>query len=226
MNDLIIVPIGSYEQHGPHLPPETDYLFAKSIVEKVAPKFKCKVIQGIKIGISLEHKNFKNTKSISKKKFAFQVKSILSNYHSDTKFLFINAHGGNNNILHSIQELNKAKILVLNTFSIIKNELTSIRSSEIGGICHAGEFETSIMLYLFPEKVKLERVRKSDVKYVPSLDPNYKFKKPKRWKTKNLSKSGILGDPFHASKEKGEYWFQRLIKTIESLIDVFVKKYI
>ena len=93
-----------------------------------------------------------------------------------------------------------------------------IRTSKIGGICHAGEFETSIMMYLFPERVKLNKLKKNDIKYTPYLDPDYKFEKPNRWKTKNLSKSGILGDPFHASKKKGEIWFNVLIEKIKSLI--------
>ena len=222
MFDLVFVPIGSYEHHGPHLPPETDYLIARSIVEKVAPKFDGKIIPGIKISISPEHKKFRNTKSISKKKFVSQVKSILNHYHNKTKIFFINAHGGNNKILHSIQERYKTKILVLNTFSLIKKDLMSIRSSKIGGICHAGEFETSIMMYLFPDKVKIDKLNKNDVKYIPYLDPNYKFEKPKKWKTINLNKSGILGDPYHASKKKGEFWFHALIEKMNSLIEVFI----
>jgi creatinine amidohydrolase len=202
LNDLVFVPIGSYEQHGPHLPPETDYLIAKSIVAKIAPKFKGKIIQGIKIGISPEHKKFSSTKTISKKKFRAQIKSILYNYNPETKFIFINAHGGNNNVLCSIQERYKTKILVLNSFSIIKKDLIKVRSSNIGGICHAGEFETSIMMFLFPEMVKMDKLKKSDVSYIPYLDPNYEGKKSKNWRTINLSNSGILGDPYHDLNEK------------------------
>lgn len=221
MNKFVFLPIGSYEQHGPHLPPETDYLIAQYIAKKVALIFNAEVIQGIKIGISPEHKKFNNTKSISKKKFVKQVKDILKCYQ-ETTFFLINTHGGNNNTLLSIKEHYKNKILVINTFSIIKDDLMRIRTSKIGGICHAGEFETSIMMYLFPNKVLLNKLKKNDVKYIPSLDPNYKFKKPVKWRTIDLSKSGILGDPFHASKEKGEIWLICLIEKIKSLIEEFI----
>ncbi len=222
MNNFVFIPIGSYEQHGPHLPPETDYIIAKKIVEHVAPTFKGKIIEGIRIGISPEHKKFKNSKSISKKKFKTRVNKLLKNFNEDARFFLINAHGGNNHVLRSIQKLHEDKILVLNTFSIIKKELMKIRTSRIGGICHAGEFETSIMMLLFPKRVKMNKLKKSDVKYIPKLDPNYKFEKPVKWRTIDLSKSGILGDPLHASKEKGEIWFNILIEKITSLIEEFI----
>jgi len=78
------------------------------------------------------------------------------------------------------------------------------------------------MLYLFPEKVKMNHLKESDVKYVPSLDPNYKNKKLTNWKTINLSKSGVLGDPFHATSIKGKLWFNCLIKRIEASIEEFI----
>ena len=65
MNNFILVPIGSFEQHGPHLPPNTDYLIAKKIAQTVSQIFKIQIVKGIKISISLEHDGFKNTISIS-----------------------------------------------------------------------------------------------------------------------------------------------------------------
>ena len=222
MNKLIFIPIGSYEQHGPHLPPETDYLIAKKITKIVSAAFNGEIIKGIKIGISPEHDGFENTKSISQEEFNLQIENILKSNQDKAKYFLINAHGGNVNALNSIQEFNKNKILVLNTFSLIKEELVDIRSSEIGGICHAGEFETSIMLYLYPELVKMNKLSKNDTKYVPFLDPNYKKGEKKDWKTINYSKSGILGDPFHATVRKGDLWFSSLIKNMKSSI----KKYL
>ncbi len=222
MNNFILVPIGSFEQHGPHLPPNTDYLIAKKIAQTVSQIFKIQIGKGIKISISLEHDGFKNTMSISQEEFIAQVENILANFQNNIKFIFINAHGGNVGALNLIQELKGNKMLILNTFSLIEKDLITLRTSDIGGICHAGEFETSIMLYLFPEKVKMNHLKESDVKYVPSLDPNYKNKKLTNWKTINLSKSGVLGDPFHATSIKGKLWFNCLIKRIESSIEEFI----
>jgi creatinine amidohydrolase/Fe(II)-dependent formamide hydrolase-like protein len=77
-------------------------------------------------------------------------------------------------------------------------------------------------MYLLPERVKMEKLKKIDVTYIPQLDPNYNGERPKIWKTIHYSNSGILGDPYHASKEKGEFWFQLLIEKINSLISKFI----
>jgi creatinine amidohydrolase/Fe(II)-dependent formamide hydrolase-like protein len=68
----------------------------------------------------------------------------------------------------------------------------------------------------------MNNLKKRDVKYVPTLDPNYDKEKLKNWKTSDLSKSGILGDPFHATTKKGEIWFNYLIKQICYLTRNFI----
>jgi len=225
LNNCIFIPIGSYEQHGPHLPPDTDYLIAKKLADIVSHNVNGSVIEGIKIGISPEHEGFKNTKSVSQKEFITQIETIMANYRSNSKTIIINAHGGNVVALNSTLILKKNYILILHTFSLIKNELLQIRTSDIGGICHAGEFETSMMLYLYPDKVKMKNLKKRDVKYVPTLDPNYDKENLKNWKTIDLNKSGILGDPFHSTAKKGELWFNFLIKKINASVKDFLNNY-
>lgn len=224
----IFVPIGSYEQHGPHLPPETDYLIAKSTTNRLTSDFKtCSrfqilVLEGVKIGISPEHLGFKYTRTITPRAFEVKISSLLDNYKNDTKFVFVNAHGGNNKHLKHILHLKNEDILLLNTFSIIKEELLSIRTSKLGGICHAGEFETSLMLYLYPNRVHMNKLTPNDVFYIPALDPNCSEKKRNAWKTSDFSKSGILGDPYHASVEKGKIWFDHLLEKAKQLIKHFL----
>ena len=222
MCKFIFVPVGSYEQHGPHLPPDTDYLIAKKIVEIISGKFNGTIADGIKVGLSSEHEGFKNTKSINKDVLKNEIESYIKKYNGNGKLVFLNAHGGNNKTLNEIQANNREKILVLNTFSIIKKDLKAIRTSEIGGICHACEFETSLMLYLYPEMVKMKKLKKKHIKYVPFLDPNYEKEKIKDWKTKDYNKYGILGDPYHASTNKGKLWFNILIEKMSALIRSFL----
>lgn len=216
------IPIGSYEQHGPHLPPETDYLIAKRLTERISSLFKGTFVEGIKIGISPEHLGFSNTKTITPQKFESEIKRLLNRYSQYEKLILINAHGGNKKQLGIIPDLQRENTLVLNTFSLVKPDLLAIRTSKIGGICHAGEYETSLMLYLHPELVKMDNLTPSDITYTPELDPNYSKKTIKEWKTRDFCKSGILGDPSHASREKGKLWFNRLIKTMSTLINDFL----
>jgi len=155
LNNYIFIPIGSYEQHGPHLPPDTDYLIAKKLVEELSNIFNGKILEGIKIGISPEHFGFENTKSLSELEFISQLEKIIMNHQSNSIMVLINAHGGNKRTLDSAVALKKNNFLIIHTYSLIKEELFKLRSSNIGGICHAGEFETSIMLYLFPENLNV-----------------------------------------------------------------------
>jgi len=78
------------------------------------------------------------------------------------------------------------------------------------------------MLFLHPEIVRMDRLKKKDVVYYPKLDPNYNSEKIKNWKTIDFSESGILGDPYHATKEKGKLWFNRLLKRFQSIIEDFL----
>jgi len=222
VKNLFFLPIGSYEQHGPHLPPNTDYLIAEKVAHTVSIPFQGIIIEGIRIGLSQEHEGFEHTKSISEDEFLLQIQKIFRELQDDAIFILINAHGGNVDALKKIQKWDEKRILVLNIFSLIKGELEAIRTSDLGGICHAGEFETSIMLYLFPELVHLNNLNKTDVNYVPFLDPNYKNERNRDWKTIHYSKSGVLGDPFHADSIKGQLWFNALIKKITTFLKEFI----
>ncbi|MBN1214337.1 MAG: creatininase family protein [Candidatus Lokiarchaeota archaeon] len=212
MKKIFFIPIGSFEQHGPHLPPETDYLIAKKITKAIAKDFSKKILKGIKIGISTEHIEFNMTRSITPEIFISKIKKVISKIGKKSILIIINAHGGNIETLKEIQHLFQNQIIILNTFSLIKESLKQYRTSEIGGICHAGEFETSLMMYLYPKKVKIQNLKKKDIVYVPSLDPNFENEKPKDWKTIQFSKSGVLGDPLHANKRKGNIWFENIVK--------------
>ena len=222
MSDLIFIPVGSYEQHGPHLPPQTDYLIAEGIAKRLSVTFNGKSIEGIRVGLSEEHQGFVNTKSITQNEFITQIERLLNERNDDEKMVFINAHGGNVSTLNSISILKEKRIKVIDVFSIIKQDLLAFRTSKIGGICHAGEFETSLMLFLHPEIVRMDRLIKEDVVYYPKLDPNYNGEKIKNWKTVDFSESGVLGDPYHATKEKGKLWFNGLLKRFQSIIEEFL----
>jgi len=225
MYNLIFVPIGSFEEHGPHLPPETDYLIAKKIAREISLIFEGKFVKGMNIGISSEHMDFKKTKSITEDDFINLIEEFIGNFQLDSKFILVNAHGGNNQTLNSIQKKYETRILVINTFSIITEEIRMLRTSKIGGICHAGEFETSLMLYLYPKKVKLNRLNKDSIKYVPSLDVNYTHTKPLNWKTIDYSTIGIIGDPFYGTRLKGKKWYHSLIKNSKVLIKNFLEPF-
>jgi len=120
LRDLIFIPVGSYEQHGPHLPQQTDYLIAEEIAKRLSVIFNSKSIEGIRVEMSEEHQGFVNTKSITQNEFITQIERILNERNDDEKMIFINAHGGNVSTLNSISILKEKRIKVIDIFSIIK----------------------------------------------------------------------------------------------------------
>lgn len=209
---IIILPIGSTEQHGPHLPLGTDSIIAQKISQALAEQLETDLAPALKYGVSIEHADFPGTISIPPETLLKTVKDICKSLHEYyQKIIIINTHGGNT---QTLRDLNNEKIVLVDLFQFLRKILDDVRETEIGGICHACEIETSLMLHLEPHLVKKEKITSKLVKYVPELDPQSKKKPPKEWKTINYSHSGILGDPTKATPEKGEKIFHTLIQQI------------
>ncbi|MHA1797167.1 MAG: creatininase family protein, partial [Candidatus Helarchaeota archaeon] len=107
MNQSVIIPIGSHEQHGQHLPPNTDYLIARAIAEEIKKQINMEIDMGISVSYSPEHLDFEETKSISKEEFINQVIERLSLYDKKKIRIIINAHGGNSQILENLKKKNQ-----------------------------------------------------------------------------------------------------------------------
>ncbi|MBD3260662.1 MAG: hypothetical protein GF334_03125 [Candidatus Altiarchaeales archaeon] len=187
--DYVFFSVGSFEQHGPHLPYETDSLIADAVAKKVAKKIKAKVGGSIDVGVSTEHMDFPGTKTLSVGEFKKKITKTLDETPSA---FFVNAHGGNNRVL---DELRVPHVNLTRFFKPYD---------------HAGEIETSIMLYINPRLVKKEGIRK------------HKFSWPDKpgWRMKDYSESGVLGDPTKADEKKGREYLQILVdKTIDTIRD-------
>jgi len=184
---LLLVPVGSFEQHGPHLPFETDLIIAQAVAKAVAERIGGVVGESVPVGVSVEHMDFPGTKTLTVDEFK---KKILEIAEKNRDVAFINGHGGNN---RSLREL-----------GLRHANLTSLFKP----YDHAGEIETSLMLYLKPELVRKREIRQHDFRW-PDKDG---------WKTMDYSRSGVLGDPTKATNEKGERYFRELVeKTLKAL---------
>lgn len=208
----VILPIGSTEQHGPHLPLGTDSLIAQRLSEALAAELKTDLLPVIKYGVSFEHADFPGTISIQPETLLKKVREIcqsLNNHYQ--RVIIINTHGGNTATLRNLKD---KKIIFIDLFDLLKEILTDMRDTEIGGVCHACEIETSLMLYLEPNLVRREEITDEIVKYVPQLDPQSEKQITDKWKTIDYSHSGVIGDPRKATPEKGEKIFKTLIQQI------------
>lgn len=139
---LTLVPVGSFEQHGPHLPFETDTIIAEAVARDVALKIGATVGAVLPVGLSPEHMDFPGTKTLTAEEFKKKVKEAAGD-----DVVFINGHGGNNKCL---RELGVRHINLTTLFKPYD---------------HAGEIETSLIMHLRPELVKRDKISRHEFRW-------------------------------------------------------------
>lgn len=221
--DVVLLPIGSTEQHGPHLPLGTDTLIAYKIAKEVARKIEAIVAPPMPIGFSVEHLSFPGTLTVAPKIFMALIRNVCKSLiqHGFRKIIIINGHGGNKGLIEAatreLKHKTKATIVIADVYEVI-SEATVHKKIRIYKAAHACELETSMMLALYPEKVRTKKIQKKTL--TPTGLSVLKNGVKYVWLTKELSKSGVIGDPVKATAEQG----QMLFKIITSQLIIFIRK--
>lgn len=158
-NDLVIIPTGSCEQHGCHLPLITDTLVPEHMAVAVAKHEQVLVLPSLPYGNSSNHECFPGTIAIEPGTYKLFVQDIVRSLlrHGARKFLFINGHSGNTAILQQVCDFlreNGAFACIVDWFSVIGQ--LDARFSLSG---HADFVEASAVLVKHPELVKLEKAQ-------------------------------------------------------------------
>ncbi len=233
--DLAILPVGSTEQHGPHLPVDTDSFDAEYLAGQVAMACsdpKPIVLPLIPYGVSYHHDDFSGTISVSPDTLAKVVYDvgISAARNGIKKLIIVNGHGGNSPALHfAAQNINKDAHI----FTCVDTGETSdpdvYALAETDNDVHAGEIETSTSLSVRPHLVKMDRAEK----FVPKFSNKYLDFTSRRsvgWyaRTAHISPVGVLGDPTRATKEKGDkMWdviISRLVEFVEDLKELSLEE--
>ena len=186
---VLLIPLGSTEQHGPHLPLSTDTDIAVGICTHLATDRPDIVIApAIAIGASGEHQDFPGTLSIGHDALTtLLVELVRSASTAFDRIAIVNAHGGNSSALRDVTELLHRE----------GHEVVTWSAAYDGGDAHAGRGETSLMLALRPELVGADRTP-GDVRPLRELMPDLR-----RAGVRAVSPSGVLGDPRDASAAEG-----------------------
>ena len=238
-NGMVIIPIGACEEHGRHLPIITDtkmaYEASFEAAKKVSDKIPISVLPSIWFGYTVAMlKNWPGTITIRPKvliDLVYEICKSLIDMGID-KILIVNGHGNNPGVLdvvvRSIGDDFRIFPGVVNIFNLWDKEyVRKNRKSKEGGIGHAGEVETSIMLYLtdlVDMKVADDTdIMKSDMKNCPV---DFASNKKKRmylstWYLEN-STYGAAGDPTNATEEFGK---KIHCMTIEGLCEIIKEFY-
>ena len=219
----IVMPVGSLEQHGPHLPLNTDSIIADYVADKVSKKLSSVLFPTLSIGYSLEHSGFPGTISFTPQTFSSMIAEITHDlYESGFRTLIvINGHGGNRPILDSsITSIKHAhpdlRLYSFTTLDIAKERFREFRKSPRQLIGHADELETSMMLALRPDLVEMAKAVTEKPVFPPgiSLESEDLSRVTYGWKTKEVTESGIIGSPNLATLETGRILLDYVVQTI------------
>jgi creatinine amidohydrolase len=218
---VLVVPVGSVEQHGRHLPVGTDTLLADAVANAAVAAVEADrpVLLGptVPTGFSPHHLSFGGTVSppfdgLRRHLVAVGAAGVDLGFDA---VLFVNGHGGNGPLVGSAvgtlgADSDDAEVLGVTYFDLAAPFVDEVRESDPGGMGHAGEFETSLLLYLYPEMVDeaaYETVYREEPydhagREMFDAGPLSVYRP-----FATYSESGVLGDPTLASAEKGEALF-------------------
>ena len=229
-NTIIIVPFSAIEQHGSHLPVNTDKIILDKIIDKFCDENKKSkdfvVLPNLCIGSSSEHDNFQGTLSVDSVNYINFCINYLESVFSKNfkKFIFLNSHGGQISHLDILakelkNKYKNSKIIKANYF-LFEGYNKIISQNELLHGYHGGEFETSLMLYLANELVRKNKITKHN------LSPDYKNNKligfekniKLQWVTENINKKGIIGNPINSNAQKGKKLTKIATTTIKKII--------
>jgi creatinine amidohydrolase/Fe(II)-dependent formamide hydrolase-like protein len=224
--DTALLPVGAVEQHGPHLPLDTDAYDATYLAERIAEGCsdpKPLVLPQIAYGVSYHHEAFKGTISINNDTLANLVYDIGVSVAKNgiKKLVIINGHGGNAPSLNfAAQRINQdAHIFVcVDTGETSDVDVDSL--IETPNDVHAGEIETSTSMAIRPELVRMDRIQ-MEVPEFTSRYLDFSSKRGVAWyaHTHKISSSGVMGDPTKATVEKGEKMWAMIIGHLVNFVD-------
>jgi len=231
---VVVVSVGATEQHGAHLPVGTDSMCAQEIshaAATLATAAGTDVVLAPPVwwGYSRDHDGFPGTLSLSHQTLSALLvdigASVLGNGFS--RLLYLNGHGSNDRLLYyvlrDVQDSadGPCAVAAVTYWKLAADVLTAERQSTAGGMAHACELETSLMLSFHPDLVRMDLAqderateyspyrRQELLSSGPVMAPDF---------FRDLTQSGVVGDPTLATSEKGARWAASIAARAADLI--------
>ncbi|MBE9522678.1 MAG: creatininase [Proteobacteria bacterium] len=224
---IIILPVGSLEQHGPHLPMNVDVVIPKNLATMTAERVKSMVLPPIAYGYKSHPTSgggqlFPGTTSLDGTTLINLTLDILRETyrHGGRRFLILNGHYENVSFLTEavelfIREADGARVVILSWWDQVSDEMVDKLFAEAGfpgwDTEHAAITETSLMLYFSPELVREDKI----IDDQSERKPTYSIFPPP---DDIIPKSGVLYKATYASREKGEELAKHVVDKIVKVV--------
>ena len=233
---VLVIPLGSVEQHGHHLPLGTDTMLAHALALSAAERMSGRVVvlPPPWYGFSAHHMRFPGSITLSHKTMMAMVEDVVASLarHGFTRIILLNGHGGNNGVVDVLASVlgnrhyGKMRIAGFTYFALAAAAIAELRRSKPGGMGHACEFETAMIMHIRPDLVAADKA------LVTYPDPGSSYLstdllKGSAVKTyldfKDLSPHGTLGDPSLASPAKGAEFFAAVVAELVRFMEDFAQ---
>ncbi len=221
---IVILPVASLEQHGPHLPVEVDSLLGETVAQRAARKMLARgqptlVLPVLWTGLSEHHMSFGGTITLDVAAFSAVVEGVVRSVlrHGFQRVVLLNAHGGNENALRTITDDLSPRLgvpLVQFTYWYAAAVAIAKILETQGGLQHACEAETAMMMAARPELVAQDRIPLAKANTTPDVS-DVVGGGVYRWRSiASRSGSGVIGNPEAATAEKGERLFEAIAEAV------------
>ena len=230
---VVVLPIGSVEQHGNHMPVGTDTLLAEAVAHGAAGRAADVVVMPPPwYGFSAHHMRFAGSVTLRAETLLALCEDIVGSLvkHGFRRILIVNGHGGNGGVIDVLastlghRHYGVARIATLTYFALARDAIAALRQSAPGGMGHACEFETAMMLAVRPDLVHPERAATTypdpgsaylttDLLGGQAVRVYHDFA--------DLSPTGTLGDPSLATPAAGDAFLAASIEALRAFIEDF-----
>jgi creatinine amidohydrolase len=226
---LLVVPVGSLEQHGRHLPTATDSLLVESMAALATDRADVPAVYTPPVwtGVSPHHASVGGTVSVAVETLLGTLGEVADSGIDDgfDAVLLLNGHGGNiSPVGAATTEIGRrhpgVEVVGCTYFQLAASFIDDLRESATGGMMHGGEFETALMLHLYPDLV-------GDDRAAAMMDPDYERATADMFDLgpvgayrpfEEYSDSGAIGDPDVATAEQGAAILDLLGDELEALL--------
>jgi creatinine amidohydrolase len=206
---IVLLPVASTEQHGPHMATGTDALLVAEVCRRVALRIDGVVAPTLWVGLAEHHMSFGGSFTLRLSTYQALLADLLASIRRAGfgRVVIVNGHGGNMTALNAMSaelSLGSGLELAVTTYFLLAEAAMAPHLEDQPGVLHAGEAETSMMLALRPESVDTARLAEATG---PMPERGSALASPlHRWRSfAELSTTGVIGDARRATALKGEH---------------------